>query len=73
MNQSEESSISSSKVPSMVLKSVNPFDYIKGRSRLERPVDIISSFKEKLRLIETIRLQEIQRIWKIILWIFSPR
>ena len=63
MNQSEESSISSSKVPSMVLKSVNPFDYIKGRSRLERPVDIISSFKEKLRLIETLEEEKLQKLF----------
>lgn len=48
---------------SSTLKTVNPFDYIKGRSRLERPVDIISSFREKLRFDENLEEEKLKKIF----------
>ena len=48
---------------SSTLKTVNPFDYIKGRSRLERPVDIISSFREKLRFDENLEEEKLKKLF----------
>lgn len=61
MIQSEESS-SNSSAASVVLKSVNPFDYIKGRSRLERPADVVNTFREKLRLDETLEEEKLKKL-----------
>ena len=78
MKQSEESESSSSSLspspstasspispvqPSSILKTVNPFDYIKGRGRLERPADIVSSFKEKLRLDEIFEEEKLKKLF----------
>ena len=70
MSQSEETSstsnvsTSSSNISgSFVLKTVNPFDYIKGRSRLERPVDVVSSFREKLRLDENLEEEKMKKLF----------
>lgn len=45
------------------LNSVNPFDYIKGRSRLERPTDIVTSFREKLRLNEALEEEKLKKLF----------
>lgn len=48
---------------SFILKTVNPFDYIKGRSRLERPADIVSSFREKLRFDENLEEEKLKKLF----------
>lgn len=67
MGQSEEilasSSPSSASPASFVLKTVNPFDYIKGRSRLERPADVVNSFREKLRLDENLEEEKLKKLF----------
>lgn len=67
MNQSEERNSSvngtSPSSTSFVLKTVNPFDYIKGRSKLERPADIVSSFREKLRLDENLEDEKMKKLF----------
>lgn len=60
MSKSQETILSKN---SFVLKTVNPFDYIKGRNRLERPADIVASFKEKLRLDETLEEQKLEKLF----------
>lgn len=57
------SSSSESNENSFVLKTVNPFDYIKGRSRLERPADIVSSFREKLRFDESLEEEKLKKLF----------
>lgn len=57
------SSASESNENSFVLKTVNPFDYIKGRSRLERPADIVSSFREKLRFDESLEEEKLKKLF----------
>ena len=59
----ESSSPSESKENSFVLKTVNPFDYIKGRSRMERPADIVNSFREKLRLDESLEEEKLKKLF----------
>lgn len=63
--RSSPSNCSTSPSPSasFVLKTVNPFDYIKGRSRLERPVDVVSSFREKLRLDENLEDEKMKKLF----------
>lgn len=48
-----------------ILKTVNPFDYIKKRNRLERPADIVTSFKEKLRLEETLESEKLSKLFSM--------
>lgn len=45
------------------LSSVNPFDYIKERSKLERPSDIVTSFREKLRLNEILEEEKLMKLF----------
>ena len=59
----ESSSSSESNENSFILKTVNPFDYIKGRSRLERPADIVSSFREKLRFDENLEEEKMKKLF----------
>lgn len=63
MKESSSSSASSPSESNFVLKTVNPFDYIKGRSRLERPADIVSSFREKLRFDENLEEEKLKKIF----------
>jgi hypothetical protein len=60
---SSSSSPSESNENCFVLKTVNPFDYIKGRSRLERPADIVSSFREKLRFDENLEEEKLKKLF----------
>lgn len=48
---------------SAVLKTVNPFDYIKSRSRLEKSTDLVVSFREKLRLDETLETEKLKKLF----------
>lgn len=61
--ESSPSAPSESHGNSSTLKTVNPFDYIKGRSRLERPVDIISTFREKLRFDENLEEEKLKKLF----------